>query len=288
MKKALNIFTWVLLLVGISALVSFTKSQKSVQELQKISIRIDKPATSRFVTQEDIKNLYQNQGYLLNKQLVESVDIEELEQLLGNNSAIEKAQVYCSIDGTLTIEIKERAPIVRLYNNRNESFYLDQYGSLMPLSNKYSARVLIANGNINVPYSTVYQLENLEDRLNKIFRKKNTTAVENIDLLDKLNINKQEVPGAYQLKGFFEVAKFITTDKFWSAQISQVYMNEEQDLELIPRVGNHKIILGSFENIEQKFEKLLLFYKKGLNNTGWNNYSVINLKYKNQVVCTKR
>ena len=53
-------------------------------------------------------------------------------------------------------------------------------------------------------------------------------------------------------------------------------------------VGNHKIVFGGVENLESKFEKLMFFYKKGLNKTGWNEYSEINLKYKDQVVCTKR
>ena len=63
-------------------------------------------------------------------------------------------------------------------------------------------------------------------------------------------------------------------------------MNKE--IELIPRVGNHIILLGSEEEMEAKFEKLMLFYKKGVQQTGWNQYSIINLKYKNQLVCVKR
>ena len=60
------------------------------------------------------------------------------------------------------------------------------------------------------------------------------------------------------------------------------------DIELIPRVGNHTIVFGDANQIESKFEKLIVFYNKGLSNTGWNEYSVINLKYEGQVVCTKR
>jgi cell division protein FtsQ len=52
-------------------------------------------------------------------------------------------------------------------------------------------------------------------------------------------------------------------------------------------VGNHKIILGDCSDLEQKFKKLFAFYKDGLNKIGWNTYKTINLKYKNQVVCTR-
>ena len=48
------------------------------------------------------------------------------------------------------------------------------------------------------------------------------------------------------------------------------------------------IVIGEVYNLESKFNKLMLFYEEGLSKTGWNEYKTINLKYKDQVVCTKR
>jgi cell division protein FtsQ len=288
LKRALEIFSWIALLGCVTALVGFTQKQKGSQSLSTISISIDKPATSRFVTSEDIKTLYSNLGYQFDNQNLSAIDIHQLETLLKNNSSVEKAQVYHSISGKLIVEIKERTPIIRLYNTQNESFYLDKFGSLMPLSNKYAARVLIANGAINIPFSAVHQLEHLEDRLSKPFRKQNTTAVENTQLITRLKLEDENLTGAAQLKQLFDLAHFISNDKFWNSQISQIFVNKNNDIEMIPRVCNHTIVLGEATDLEEKFQKLLIFYKIGLNNTGWNNYSDINLKYKNQVVCTKR
>jgi cell division protein FtsQ len=67
----------------------------------------------------------------------------------------------------------------------------------------------------------------------------------------------------------------------------QIYVGDDFEIELIPKVGNHKILIGNIENLDDKFSRLLLFYKQGLMRKGWENYSVINLKFKNQVVCTK-
>ncbi|MEP7169164.1 MAG: cell division protein FtsQ, partial [Bacteroidota bacterium] len=79
----------------------------------------------------------------------------------------------------------------------------------------------------------------------------------------------------------------IANDAFWNAQVEQIYVTEQSEIELIPRVGNHRIILGDASQLDEKFNKLMIFYKQGLNNTGWNNYNTINLKFTNQVVCTK-
>ena len=69
----------------------------------------------------------------------------------------------------------------------------------------------------------------------------------------------------------------------------QINVTNEKELELYLAVGNHKIIFGDANDIEEKFKKLKIFYTEGLNKTdGWNKYSVINVKYKNQVVCTKK
>jgi cell division protein FtsQ len=86
----------------------------------------------------------------------------------------------------------------------------------------------------------------------------------------------------------YKLVFFIINDEFWSAQINQVYVTKEQEFILIPRVGNHKIEFGDIENYKKKFHKLFSLYTEGLKICGWNKYSKINLKYENQIVCTKK
>ena len=72
------------------------------------------------------------------------------------------------------------------------------------------------------------------------------------------------------------------------AQITAIAFDEKNEIVLYPRVGDHKIILGVAGDFKNKFEKLKVFYRQGLGKVGWDRYSMINLKYHNQVVCTKR
>ena len=92
----------------------------------------------------------------------------------------------------------------------------------------------------------------------------------------------------YATSRLYEFALFLQQDKFWNSQIKQIYVTSNGNVELTPVVGNHQIILGKIENYKENLEKLRLFYEKGLSKVGWNKYSVINLKFKNQVVCTRR
>ncbi|GAB6008424.1 cell division protein FtsQ/DivIB [Dysgonomonas reticulitermitis] len=86
----------------------------------------------------------------------------------------------------------------------------------------------------------------------------------------------------------YKFALFLHDDKFWNAQIEQIVVLPNQDIKLIPRVGDHQIILGDLNGYKERLDKLMTFYRNGLNETGWNKYSVINLKFNKQVVCTKR
>lgn len=86
----------------------------------------------------------------------------------------------------------------------------------------------------------------------------------------------------------FDFSQYISQDPFWNNQIEQININDKMQVELVPRVGDHIIILGTFDRYKQKLEKLRKLYMYGLNETGWNAYSTIDLQYKDQIVCTRK
>jgi cell division protein FtsQ len=85
----------------------------------------------------------------------------------------------------------------------------------------------------------------------------------------------------------FSLINTINSSEFWSAQITQVHF-EDDDIILIPRVGDHKIKVGNLRDIYEKLDKLYQFYKVVIPIKGWDFYKEINLKYNNQIVCTKK
>ena len=85
----------------------------------------------------------------------------------------------------------------------------------------------------------------------------------------------------------FDFVSFLEADPFWNAQIEQIYVRDDQKIELVPRVGDAIILLGTLDNYQSKLDKLHKLYVKGFNVIGWNKYKVIDLQYKNQIVCSK-
>ena len=97
-----------------------------------------------FVTNETVsKLLTQNYGGTQNV-AKETLDLNKLENVLKSNPMIKSAEVYVAVNGTLNAEIKQKTPIARV--STNASYYIDDRGFFMPLSNNYSARVPLVTG----------------------------------------------------------------------------------------------------------------------------------------------
>jgi len=93
---------------------------------------------------------------------------------------------------------------------------------------------------------------------------------------------------SFAVSDLYKFALFLQNDAFWNDQITQIYVRSNNDVEIVPRVGNHQILLGSLDDYEKKLKHLQLFYEQVIPKMGWEKYSVINLKYRNQIVCTKK
>lgn len=97
-----------------------------------------------------------------------------------------------------------------------------------------------------------------------------------------------EIDEEFAQNELFDFALFLHNNPDWDAWVEQIVVHHNRDVELIPRVGDFRIIMGSLDNYPAKLSKFALFVEKGLNVVGWNRYSEINLKYEHQVVCTRK
>ncbi len=97
------------------------------------------------------------------------------------------------------------------------------------------------------------------------------------------NVTKKNA--GYMLK---ELNACLLNNSFWKNQIEQIHVTPAQELEIIPRVGDHIVFLGKPKDIADKLEKLKAFYARALDKVGWNKYSRINVEFGNQIICTKK
>ncbi|MBL4753505.1 MAG: hypothetical protein JKY52_07945 [Flavobacteriales bacterium] len=232
---------WGIALVGVFVVMGFAGQKQKNAICETIVIEIDQSDDAYFVEQEGVLNMFKREGIEMIGKPVSALDYELLESVLYTDPFIKEAQVYSTISGELRMRISQKKPVMRILSQELGDFYLDENKDRIPLSNNYSARVIVANGSINS------------------------------DMLDDL----------------FLLATFVNNNQFWKSQIQQIYVAWPEEIQLIPRVGKHKILLGGVSNLEEKFDNLLSLYKHGLNNVGWDKYKSIDLRYKDQIVCKK-
>ena len=266
MEKIKNILIWTAIIAYIAVSMSFVKEKRKQILCHAIKVNITDSVNNRFITKSDIEDFFHETDMNIIGSPVESINTKDLEKRLKQYASVKNSEVYVTLDGDIRVDIDQRNPIVRIINKRNQSYYIDQEGTVMPLSSKYSSHILIANG---------YIVEHFE-----LGRTRDIICPQSNG-----NKNGEKSPIICDL---YKLSKFIYEDEFWRAQIEQIYVNDELEFELIPRVGAHIIYFGDIEDYKEKFRNLRAFYIQGLNNVGWNIYDKINLKFENQIICTKR
>jgi len=244
-------FAWVTVLSGIVVLMSFIEVKKGEVVCKDVKVYI--PGNQYFIDKDEVDNILHVKSNALIGHKLEDINIHDLENKLKANPFIEFAKVYADMDGVIQVEISQRQPIMRVVNRFDQDFYIDQHGLKIPLSQNFTAKVLVASGNI-----------------------------------DELFSNRVDSLHTDMARDLFKTADFIRRDSLWSAQIVQVYVNDQHEMELIPRVGNQRILLGNADSLKTKFDNLLVFYKQALPKVGEDAYKIINIKYANQVIGVKR
>lgn len=251
------ISAWFILVMG------FVYSEVDEIICTQVDITLKDSIRNRFVTKSEIRGFIEDYDMGIQGYPLKEINIRELENKLEGNPYVKNAEVYCDITGKLNIDIYQREPLIRIMSDNGRGFYIDQEGYLLPLSTNYSALIMLASGKIEIPGDI-----------------KNLPSIH--------TFSGEQKKRYHHLLELYSFGKYISEHPFWSNQIVQIYVNNDGEYELIPRVGAHQILLGLMNDYEIKLRNLEVLYRQGLELYGWNTYGKINLKYSNQVICTKR
>jgi len=249
-KKILFITVWLCIGGGMFTLLmaAITKKNRGLCKDYRISIKGGEK--NLFIDEKDVEQLLKKAtNGSIKGEPVASFKLHELEHSLENNTWISKAELYFDNQDVLHVTIDEREPIARIFTTVGNSFYIDSLGRSMPLSDKLSARVPVFTG---------------------------------FPAKKKLNSNDSVL-----LNEVKDIGNYIMQQPFWMSQVAQIDITADKTFEMIPLVGNHLVKLGNGENISDKFNRLMVFYKQVLSQTGFDKYKLIDVQYKGQVVASR-
>ncbi len=263
-KKIATICFWIGFSAATVVTVGFVESEHSKLRCKDVDISLNTAGENSFLTQAEVmKTIEQLLGDTVVGKPMKEISISLIRSRLEENQYVAHATVYATVDGILKVEISQRSPMVRVQNALGECFYLSDDGRMIPVSFLYTARVPFANGLITEKYDVARDLVPVIDGPPEISNR--ITTLQKIYMLGNA---LQQYP-------------------FLKAQIEQIFVDSEGDIELIPLAGEHTVILGNVDYLTEKLDKLTAFYQYGLKLKGYNTYKSINIKFKNQIICLK-
>lgn len=236
-------------LVVVFGLIAFTERMKGEITVRDIHITIDNLRENHFVDEKDIVRLMEVDMDNLKGAKIESLNFREIENRIKADPFISDAELYSDLKGNLSVKAELRRPVARMVRNDGPDGYIAEDGTVMPVSDKFTSRVILLSG------SMVTKLLKLE--------------------------NVRQVEEGRQL---LEMLDLIREDDFWKAQIAQLDIDNKTKITLFPQVGDERIEFGKPDNLELKFRKLKIFYKEVLPRVGWNKYQRVSLEYEGQIV----
>ncbi|TAL65350.1 MAG: hypothetical protein EPN88_09695, partial [Bacteroidetes bacterium] len=226
MKKFLKILIFIPLLYILIIPIYIVKSTTS-KPCGGIVIDIKDSSDYHFVTKKQLLELaYGNSGRILGRP-VKEISVTDIENRINVLKELKAAEAYITIDGTVHIYADQRDPIMRVIPDNGGDFFVDEDGVVVRRRNLYTPRLHIVGGNINI----------------------STAMLEGVSVLDTSIKNSI-------LKDIYHLVNYINYNKFWSAQIDQIYVDNNDEIDLIPRAGNQLIHLGTAENYEGKLRNL--------------------------------
>ena len=251
-KNILLTILWISIGAGIGVLLVAAMRKKDAQLCKSIDITITAANNNIFVDKKDIADAITiiANGNPVGK-TIGALNLRMMETQLKKNIWVNNADIFIDNNGVMVVNINERVPVARVFNTLGSSFYIDDAIAVLPLSEKCSPLLPVFT---NFPVG--------EQQLLK--------ADSNL-LMDIKTISLA-----------------IQKDTFMMAMIDQVDITPQRNFEMVPKIGNQVIVFGDASATTEKLAKLKIFYQQVMVKAGWNNYSVINVQYKNQVVAKRR
>lgn len=249
MKRSTKIMLIVLSAVVLAVLVIVANMTRSRSQVRGIEVAIRYGSTPHLVSSQTVVDTVIRRLPNLMQLSVKAVDCGRVAEAASHVPFLTQASASVSVGGKVVVRARQRRPIARLYYGSRE-FYIDRDGVLFPTSSLDYCNVLVAGGDFIEPLR-----------------------------LDSLNA---------QVTAIWKLASFLDEEDDYRDLIDQIFIERDGDMMMVPKVGDHVIELGTVDDLDNKFSNLLTFYRKGIPRAGWNTYSKISLKFRGQVVCTKK
>ena len=81
---------------------------------------------------------------------------------------------------------------------------------------------------------------------------------------------------------------YVESDSLLRSLVTMYTVRDSNNIIIVPQISGHVVNMGNASGFENKFAKLLLFYREVMPKRGWNTFDTISVKWDHQIVATRR
>ena len=127
--------------------IGLVEKQYGERVCTSINVDIDNQFENYFINEADVIDLITDGGDIrIVGEAFDQLDLKEIETKLLDTKFIQNAEVYKDLEGNLLITINQSRPIARLLSKKMNDRYISNKGHVLPLSQRYTARVVLIDG----------------------------------------------------------------------------------------------------------------------------------------------
>ncbi|MEJ2005757.1 MAG: cell division protein FtsQ, partial [Cyclobacteriaceae bacterium] len=227
--------------------ISFTTRRSDRDVCREVAVNISNQAENYFLDETDVTNILTDGGMeIITGRSFSELNLKSMEGKLREEPFVQDTEIYRDLKGNLIVNVDLRRPVARIVRPGAPHAYIAADGTIMPVSDKFTSRVMLVSGDYSEDLIRGEEEENIEKVMSMI--------------------------------------RFIYEDEFWRGQIAQLDVDKDLNITIYPQVTRQTIEFGGPENLEDKFARLMIFYKEILPSKGWNTYKRVNVEFNDQII----
>ena len=243
------------LLIAVAAGVVIAIVSLRPKVCERVEVRLEYTGTDTLLTGREVLSVLSSHGLNPVGAAPGKLRRSEIEEALRSNVWFDSLLNLTPVGSTLKMDIRVKSPLIAVYPANGLPYFIGHDGELLPDDSRVCSSLPVLNGNIRTPYTPGKNVRDLKE---------------------------------HTLQDAYRIALAISADSVFSTQLTQLYVNDDSEIEACCPLFRHTVLFGRADNLEQKIRQLHIVYDEALINMPADTYAEVDVRFKNRVFATRK
>ena len=244
-----------LLLIAVAAGVVIAIVCLRPKTCERVEVRLEYTGADTLLTRQEVLSILDRQGVRLVGTAPGQLHRTDVENALRTNVWFDSLLTLTPVGSTLMMDIRVKSPLIAVYPANGMPYYIGHDGELLPDNSRVQSPLMVLNGKVTTPYRSGQNVATVKEPA---------------------------------LQEAYRIALAIKADSVFSSQLTQLYVNDDAEIEAYSPLFRHSILLGHADNLDQKLRQLHIVYDEALIYMPADTYSKVDVRFKNRVFATRK